>query len=1206
MADTNQTVLINIKAETAKATSEIKRLNRELRNLGRTGTSIKTTTKSVDQMSRSFGSLTKHISQLAIIYGAFQGLQTTIRTFADFEASISRLGVISGATSTELVKMQEVSEELGSTTVFTASQVADGMNSMAMAGLSANEAMAAIEGTLDLASIGQINVAESSLIATRAMNGFGLESEDMGRISDVMARTVTSSATSVTQLGDAYRKVASVSNQFGNSIEETSAVLGVLADAGRVGAESGTQLKIAMLRLTANVEVKKYLQDLSDATGGLSTNMYEADGKAKTFIKQLETLRTATAGLSDEARNTHLARIVGSEAVASFTVAINSLDEIKAKVALLEDSFGFASKTAKELMDNLTGDFKEFNSALEGVILDLGKGLSPVLRQLLDEATDFLQQLDSGKVEEFGEGVGELAIVLSDMVKGVMGIADAIITFSEKIEYFTGLSASSQIELLLLGKAMTVVYKMASPLGLALQVSATGVFALRASMIAMGKPVSLVTLLIGKLRYAMIALNLAMRANPIGFVITALFGLGVIIAKVTSDSSKYEKQQQAMADNTEKNAEIIAFTTEELGKLDTQARETYGSYVQDQIRATTKEIENLKDQIEDEKDSIWVNDDAIAALTKTLKSHEEQLIGLTAHEKKLIEIAKEKREAKKAESDAIVKNTEAYKVNQKAIKKQIEANEKEIESINKNLKSRVDSTLTAIAKIKKEEEKLVEELLKLDKKLADDRKALDEERKGQVSSLSEKLADIDDKGLKNYARYKSEQTRADKAHSLALQAIKDGDLEALIRQRDIELDLISRNSGDEINDTLKIRDGYEENGQIKWKSIEKNRLTQKASSAEYKRDLISIDVLDKAILKFKDDKLTSIYNIEKASIEARAKGLKAQLLTQTEYLVNLGKIATLMTGIEPNFDFTQTLKAVADIDTKMSKSASKKRVVNLDLAMPTDVATADYNALVALVEKPLKPLVKVDTIDANKKTEELTEKIVAPKEYAVSYKKALADGQLTINALAQTAEEEKIEMNLIMKVQKAEAELRKISENIDDLPRHELNLKIANAKANIQDIVNKILAIPNRTVYVDVVERYHSTSQARQEGGSILPRFEEGGHTVKTGKLGGYGGGDKIKALLEAGEFIVRKEAVKALGLRRLEEINRGNIPRFQHGGSTQPAAVQRFSTGGEVASNNPNKTVNLNLNLGGKNFPVVSDEQVANSLASFLQRGEF
>ena len=323
--------------------------------------------------------------------------------------------------------MKAKAEELGASTIFTASQVADGMNAMAMAGLSAEQSMNGIGASLNLASIGMITVEQASLIATRAMNGFGLSSEDMNRISDVLAKTITSSALTITELGSALEKVSAVATTFGLSIEETSGALGVLGDAGRVGAEAGTQLKIVLSRLAGNKEAKKYLDEL-----GIS--IYDASGNILPFITQLRNVKVELDKLPESARNIKMNEIFGSEAIVSANILLKNIDELDSKINDLGDSFGFASEKAKDMMDNLSGDFKEFNSALEGLIINLGEGLSPALRDILDNATEFLQSLDPEKVKEFGQDIGELAQTGYELVQGIVILIEGVHNLSKSID----------------------------------------------------------------------------------------------------------------------------------------------------------------------------------------------------------------------------------------------------------------------------------------------------------------------------------------------------------------------------------------------------------------------------------------------------------------------------------------------------------------------------------------------------------------------------------------------------------------------------------------------------------------------------------------------------------------------------------------------------------------------------------------------------
>ena len=257
MTDTD--IQIKIDAVAGNASKEINKLTKDIAKMNKTiATGGKVTTQNVGQMTRSFKSLTAHVSKLAIIYGTFKTLMTGTVITAQFEQSIQKLGIYSGATAQELALLEEKAKALGESTVFSASQVAEGMNEMALAGLSSEDMLAGIGDTLNLASVGMISLKEATDYTVTSMKTYGLEASDMNDITDIFAKGSTISATTVTQLGQALTKVGAVASTYNVSLEETTALLGVLADGGRRASEAGTQLKISMLRLASNPEAKKY------------------------------------------------------------------------------------------------------------------------------------------------------------------------------------------------------------------------------------------------------------------------------------------------------------------------------------------------------------------------------------------------------------------------------------------------------------------------------------------------------------------------------------------------------------------------------------------------------------------------------------------------------------------------------------------------------------------------------------------------------------------------------------------------------------------------------------------------------------------------------------------------------------------------------------------------------------------------------------
>lgn len=201
MATQQQDIKINITAQTTKATNQVKKLNAQIKQLekesAKTNKSLKSSNNAIQKVGASFKQLSAHLARLVVIYGSFNAMVSTVKVYANFEQAIKTLGLVSNATGEELQALEAKAKELGESTVFSASQVAEAMTEMARAGLSAQEQLDAIDGVLNLSINGMVSLAEASKIATTAMNGFGLEASDISNISDVLSKATNSYATTL-------------------------------------------------------------------------------------------------------------------------------------------------------------------------------------------------------------------------------------------------------------------------------------------------------------------------------------------------------------------------------------------------------------------------------------------------------------------------------------------------------------------------------------------------------------------------------------------------------------------------------------------------------------------------------------------------------------------------------------------------------------------------------------------------------------------------------------------------------------------------------------------------------------------------------------------------------------------------------------------------------------------------------------------------
>ena len=410
----NQEILIKIKADSDKALKQINSLEKQVSKFSK---SSKTSASKVDAMSKSFKGLGVQLSAVAAGFISFQGISSAVTTIADFETSMKKLGAVSGASKDELKKLEDTAKHMGETTRYSATQAADGLNFLAMAGFSVDESIQALPATLNLATVGSTDLATASDIASDSLTAFGLKTEDTGRLTDVMAKTITSSNTNVEMLGASFKKVAPVATSMGVSLESTSAALGVLADAGLKAELAGTQLKIVLNRLATDKKAKKTLQEL-----GISA--YDAQGKFKGLEKITAELKPALRKLNDEAKAVALKDIFGSEAIAAGSTLINKTETLTKRVKDLNSANGEAAKIAKEMNDTLAASWDGVKSALEGLILKTSDGLTPELKKATDALAEFIRSINASQVKEFTDSL----LVVAD---GLKGIGNAIIALND-------------------------------------------------------------------------------------------------------------------------------------------------------------------------------------------------------------------------------------------------------------------------------------------------------------------------------------------------------------------------------------------------------------------------------------------------------------------------------------------------------------------------------------------------------------------------------------------------------------------------------------------------------------------------------------------------------------------------------------------------------------------------------------------------------
>lgn len=397
--------------------------------------SMKRVEGSTQQADRSFNKLTASVMRasaaLISLAAAQRAIRAVVSQTAEFEQSLLGIQAVSGATADQMKSLETQARQLGATTVFSAKQAADAQGFLARAGFEVNEILGATPGILELAVAGEMDLAQAADIASNVLAGMRLEVDQLNRVNDVLAATAASANTNVYQLGDGLSYAAPFAAGLSVSLEETSAAIAAVSDAGIQGSRAGRAVGAVFRQLTritpqSQKALAAYgltMDDLSVSTHGLTTVMQ----------------RLRDAGLSES----DVFQIFGTEAGAAAQILMHSADRVGAFTDELENVEGAASRMAQILGSGLTASLNSFTSAASEAVLVIGRdsGFSGALQTVLDTSAGVINNL-SGMTAEMADNADEgsrqqvvingladalriLAVILAGRLVGALGSATA-------------------------------------------------------------------------------------------------------------------------------------------------------------------------------------------------------------------------------------------------------------------------------------------------------------------------------------------------------------------------------------------------------------------------------------------------------------------------------------------------------------------------------------------------------------------------------------------------------------------------------------------------------------------------------------------------------------------------------------------------------------------------------------------------------------
>lgn len=313
-----------------------------------------------------------------------------VKTASDFDSAMSQVAAVSGATGEDLDALRDKAREMGSKTKFSASEAAEAMNYMAMAGWKTSDMLSGIEGIMNLAAASGESLGATSDIVTDALTAFGLTAADSAHFADILAAASSNANTNVSMMGETFKYCAPIAGSLGFSAEDTAEAIGLMANSGIKSTQAGTALRTIMTSLAGEVKI------CGSSIGEVTIATSNADGTMRELSDILADCRVAFAGLSEAEQASAAEALVGKNAMSGFLALINAapadIDKLSSAIANCD---GKSLEMAETMQDNLGGQLTILKSALEELAISFGELLMPAIRGIVEGLQSFVNWLNS-------------------------------------------------------------------------------------------------------------------------------------------------------------------------------------------------------------------------------------------------------------------------------------------------------------------------------------------------------------------------------------------------------------------------------------------------------------------------------------------------------------------------------------------------------------------------------------------------------------------------------------------------------------------------------------------------------------------------------------------------------------------------------------------------------------------------------------------
>lgn len=423
--------LANARTELSRLRDESAKLPTQLQLIGKSMQESGEKMQKVGQTMASIGqTMTTAVTVPILAAGT-----AAVKIAADFDSSMSQVAAVSGATGNDFDALRDKAREMGARTKFSATEAADAMNYMAMAGWKTEDMLSGIEGIMNLAAASGADLATTSDIVTDALTAFGQSAQESGRLADIMAAASSNANTNVEMMGETFKYAAPVAGALGFTMEDTAIAIGLMANAGVKASSAGTALRTGMTNL---VKPTKQMQDAMEKYGIEVTN---TDGSMKSFREIIELLRDRLGDLDEAEQAAAAGAIFGKNAMSGWLAIINGADaDFEKLTTAVDESAGTAENMAAVMQDNLNGQLTILKSQLEELAISFGDLLVPHIRKavtVIQGAVDSFNSMSDAqregviKMALFAASIGPVTLAAGKATEAIGGIVTGIGKFVE-------------------------------------------------------------------------------------------------------------------------------------------------------------------------------------------------------------------------------------------------------------------------------------------------------------------------------------------------------------------------------------------------------------------------------------------------------------------------------------------------------------------------------------------------------------------------------------------------------------------------------------------------------------------------------------------------------------------------------------------------------------------------------------------------------